>query len=511
MRQLKRVLALVLTIVMVLALAACSKTPATTSPDPADPSSAGGELPRTTIRIYLGGPDYSAKERVWENVSAICGDRLNADFDVVFIPWGDEYPQKLQLAISSGDNFDICFDADWWSYNTLVNKGAYLDISDLAQTYMPNYYKRLEETGNLSACYVGEGMYCIPWEAPYNPRPFFTWWDNRIDNTVTTMSEDDISTIEDVDRFLQEAKALNPDFPHIFECYGDYDIMTLLQPKYNLAKWDFHYLTFDLSKEKVTIVAEEQTDMFAECGKWAKKWVGDGVYPIDIATNNAAHTALGDKHNYAGYSMYEYIAYDDRWKDENFHYAQLYPEGLFVNKSPTNNLLAINKNAANPERALMFLDLLYSDDEVFDAVMYGIKDDTYTIDADGNYIWAEEGMDATNTSWMEWVSQWAFWRLEKMKPTPARSAEAWDMNNEFLVQDGNVNSPLAGFVPDTSKIKNEIAARDSLYSEMGFLIEYGLVDDVDAAVAEYRQKQEAIGLDKIIAEIQSQVDAYLGQ
>ena len=468
MSKTKKILAALLALLMLLSLSACSQGPA--EGESSGEVSADGTLPHVTLRFYLAGPDYSARERVWDNVSAVCGDRLNADFEIVFIPWGDEYPQKLQLAISSGDDFDMCFDADWWSYNTLVNKGAYLDISELAQEYMPNYYKRLEETGNLSACYVGDGMY-----------------------------------------FLQEAKRLNPDATHIFECYGDYDIMTMLQPKYNMAKWDFHYLTFDLSADKVVIVPEEQTELFAEAGYWAKKWVDDGVYPIDIATNNAAHTALGDKHNYAGYSMYEYIAYDDRWKDENFHYAELYPDGLFVNKSPTNNLLAINKNAKNPERTLMFLDLLYTDDAVFDAVLYGIKGDTYDIDADGNYVWAEEGMDATNTSWMEWNSQWAFWRLEKMKPTPARSAEAWEMNNEFLVSEGNVNNPLAGFVPDTSNIKNEIAARDALYSELGFLIEYGLVDDVDAAIAEYQQKQKDAGVDKIVAEVQRQVDEYLGQ
>ena len=98
-----------------------------------------------------------------------------------------------------------------------------------------------------------------------------------------------------------------------------------------------------------------------------------------------------------------------------------------------------------------------------------------------------------------------------MKPTPARSAEAWELNNEFLKQETNVNNPLAGFVPDTTNIKNEVAARDALYSELGFLIEYGLVDDVDAAIAEYQQKQKDAGVDKIVEEVQKQVDAYLGQ
>lgn len=515
----RRLTELLLLGLLAIALIACGSTAPTTTAKP-DSTAAAAEKPQTdsgekaldhtTIRIYLAGPGYSAMERVWENVSAVCGDRLNADFDITFFPWGDEYPQKLQLAISSGESFDLCFDADWWSYNTLVNQGAYLDLAKLAPEYMPAYYERLEETGNLSACFVGEGMYCIPWEAPYNARPHFVWKDYVVENPVTDSFQDgEITTMEQIDEFLGLVKAANPDFNHLFECYGDYDIVTFLQPKYNYAKWDFHYLTFKLNEDKIVIEAEEQTEMFEEVGRWAKKWVEDGFYPRDIATNNAAHASLGDDHHFSGFGMFEYIAYKDNLTKEGYHYSLMYPDGYFVNKSPTNNLLAMNKNAANPERALMFLDLLYVDDAVFDAVMYGIKDDTYTIDDEGNYVWAEEGMDNTNTSWMEWNSQWAFWRVDKLKPTPARNKECWDLNNEFMKRDTNIPNPLAGFVPDPTNIKNELATRDSLYSELGFMIEYGLVDDLDAAIAEYRTKQEEAGLEKILTEIQSQVDNYM--
>ena len=270
-----------------------------------------------------------------------------------------------------------------------------------------------------------------------------------------------------------------------------------------------YVLSGTLSDGSIVVQAEEQTEMFAEAAYWAKKWVDDGVYPRDIKTNTAAHSSLGDDHNYSGFGMFEYIATDENMNDPDYHYSLMYPDGYFVNKSPTNNLMAINKNAANPERILMFYDLLYSDSDVYDAVLYGIEGDTYMIDDTGAYVWAEEGMDQTNTSWMEYTGQWGFWRLEQMKPTGQRSQNCWDLNAEFMENPGNVTSPLAAFVPDPEPIKNELAARDALYSEFGVLIEYGLVDDVDAAIAEYIQMQKDAGLDKIIQEVQAQVDAYM--
>ena len=469
-----------------------------------------GELERVTLKFVFGGPGYAAQKEVWDNVSKVAGDRLNADFQITFYPWGDEYVQKLQLQISSGDDFDLCFDGDWLAYNTLVNRGAYMDIKELAPVYMPEYYKYMEESGMLRSTMVGDGMYCVPWTPLFNPRPWFTWNNARIENPIE-WDPATISTIEDVDAFLTAAKEANPESQyHIFESVGDYDIVTFLQPKYNLAKWDFHYLTYDLTDPDVKIVAEEQTEMFKDAGYYAKKWVDEGIFPGDAYTNKPAHDTLGETHVFAGFAMYEYIVYNDYYLDPLRNYSMLYPDGYFVNKNPVNNLNALNKNAANPERALMFLDLLWTDQEFFDAVLYGIEGVTYVKDDAGTFMFPE-GMDSTTTNWMEWASQWGFWRIGRMAPTAARNAASWALNDEFMQKKENIVAPLAGFVPDTEPIKNEIAARDALYNEFGVMIEYGLVDDLDYAVEEYIELQKEAGLDLIIDEIQRQVDAFIGK
>jgi len=456
----------------------------------------------------FGGPGYEAMNQVWDNVSKLAGDRLNADFQITFYPWGDEYVQKLQLQISSGDDFDLNFDGDWMAYNTLVNKGAYLDIKDLAPKYMPEYYQYLVDEGMLKSTFVGDGMYCVPWTPLFNPRPWFTWNNENIENVVE-YDEKTISTIEDVDKFLHLVKEANPTSQyHLYESVGDYDTNTFLQPKYNLAKWDFHYLTYDLTDKTVTLIPEEQTEMFKESAVYAKKWVDDGIFPSDAYTNKPMHDSLGDTHVFSGFAMYEYIVYEDRYLDPQRHYAELYPDGYFANKNPVNNLNAINKNAKNPERALMFLDLLWTDQEFYNAVLYGIEGVTYRVGENGEFLFPE-GMDASTSNWMEWSSQWGFWRIGRMQPTAARSIESWKLNDEFMAQPQNVTQALAGFVPNTDSIKNEIAARDALYVEFGSMLDYGLVDDVDKALEEYIQKQKDAGLDKILEELQKQVNEFI--
>ena len=468
-------------------------------------------LEHVTLKFVFGGPGYSSMEEVWKNVSKVAGDRLNADFQITFYPWGEEFKQKLQLQISSGDDFDLNFDGDWLSYNTLVNQGAYLDIKDLAPVYMPEYYKYMVDTKMIKSTFVGDGMYCVPWTPLFNPRPWYTWWNKNIDNIVE-QDPAEISTIEDVDAYLFKVLEANPNSPfHLFEATGDYDINTFLQPKYNLAKWDFHYLTYNLTDPTCKLIPEEQTDMFKESATYAKKWVDAGIFPRDAWTNKPAHDTLGSKgHVFSGFAMYEYIVYEGRHKDPERKYALLYPDGLFVNKNPVNNLNAINKNAKNPERALMFLDLLWTDQEFYNAVLYGIEGVTYVKNAEGELSFPE-GIDSSTTNWMEWASQWGFWRIGKMQPTAARNKESWDLNTKFMQKKENIIAPLAGFVPNTDAVKNEIAARDALYVEYGTMLDYGLVDDVEKALAEYIQKQKDAGLDKIIEAIQPQIAEFLSK
>jgi len=484
--------------------AATTAAAATTTAAPEEPG-----LDRVTLKFVFGGPGYASMDDVWKNVSEVAGDRLNADFQITFYPWGEEFKQKLQLQISSGDDFDLNFDGDWLSYNTLVNMGAYLDIKDLAPVYMPEYYKYLSDNGMLKSTFVGSGMYCVPWTPLFNPRPWFGWRNDNIDNIV----EQDpalISTIEDVDEYLFKVLEANPDSPYcIFESVGDYDIHTFMQPKYDMAKWDFHYLTYDLKDPTCQLIAEEQTECFAEAAYYAKRWVDAGIFPRDAWTNKPAHDTRGSLgHRFSSFEMYEYIVYEGRHNDPLRFYSLLYPDGLFVNKNPVNNLNAINKNAKNPERALMFLDLMWTDQEFYNAVLYGIEGVTYVRNSDGELEFPE-GIDASTSNWMEWASQWGFWRIGRMQPTAARNKESWDLNTAFMAKKENIVAPLAGFVPNTDEIRTEIAARGALYVEYGAMLDYGIVDDVDAALAEYIQKQKDAGLDKILEVIQPQVDEFL--
>jgi putative aldouronate transport system substrate-binding protein len=68
--------------------------------------------------------------------------------------------------------------------------------------------------------------------------------------------------------------------------------------------------------------------------------------------------------------------------------------------------------------------------------------------------------------------------------------------------------PHVGFFPELSAVKNEIAQRYSLKENIGRALELGVLDP-DEAYDDYIAKQKAAGSEKIIAELQKQLDAWL--
>ena len=61
---------------------------------------------------------------------------------------------------------------------------------------------------------------------------------------------------------------------------------------------------------------------------------------------------------------------------------------------------------------------------------------------------------------------------------------------------------------DYAPVQAELAAVNQVVQQYGTPINVGLVDDVDAAIEEYRQKLKDAGIDKLVDYVQQTVTAY---
>ena len=188
-------------------------------------------------------------------------------------------------------------------------------------------------------------------------------------------------------------------------------------------------------------------------------------------------------------------------------YSVLYSQEKYYNRPPTGNAMCINKNAANPERTLMFMNMLETSRELYDSVIYGIEGKTYVFNGETAVL--PQGM--TKSNYMDWSGQWAFWKPDYMRPNPTYNKDFWKREAEYATISTNINNPIVGLQYDTTNIKNEVSRRDQIFEEYGKPLIYGLIkkEDIDKKVEEYIAKQKEAGLDKMLKECQKQIEDYM--
>lgn len=161
--------------------------------------------------------------------------------------------------------------------------------------------------------------------------------------------------------------------------------------------------------------------------------------------------------------------------------------------------------AQDPERSMMLLNLMYTDEEFFNLLNWGIEG-THFVQTDDGHITFPDGVDANSSGWYLNIG-WVFGNQFLSYLWTGNDLDLWERTKEY--NDSAEMSPAAGFVFDSTNVKNEYAACQSVKEEYIRAIETGSqgLEKVD----EMNAKFEASGLQKIIDEKQKQLDVFLGK
>lgn len=497
-----------------------SEAPGTGEPAPASDEAA---LDPVTLKFRFIVDKVDYWDEVWAEIAAYVEPTLNCEFETVFTPIGD-YANKLTVWAASGDDFDLCFDASWIAYNTMTANGSYMDVSKLLPEYAPNYYQQLQDAGLVETVKTKDGkIFALPWICQFTDYPYLMTTQNSVVEGMG-LSLEGVDTFEEMDALFQQAKEKAAPSYHIYEfsqvggIYGG-DLRTAItKHEYAEKMSDLYGFTYSIGEYldtgKLTLVPIEQTEAFKDCVYWTTKWTEEGIIPSDYATNEDVHTSE-DK----SVKLFTHVFHEATYAEDCYGYSgtdsdascsALYPDHKYSSKSPLANLFCINENAANPERTLMFIDQVSTDQKLFNLVLYGIEGETYTLDDKGNAVF-----DDDKNNYHTWGGQWGFWRQNMFLPTSTQPKEMWEELAARAESGQSFQDPLAGFVPDVESIKNDIALRTTLSADKGEPMTKGIgtsTETYEQDIAAYIQQQkDSGGTDRIQQELQRQVDEYLGQ
>ncbi|MNZ52214.1 Bacterial extracellular solute-binding protein [compost metagenome] len=164
---------------------------------------------------------------------------------------------------------------------------------------------------------------------------------------------------------------------------------------------------------------------------------------------------------------------------------------------------SIARNSENPERTMMFLDLLYTDQELQNLFSWGIEGKHYVKTSDTT-IDFPAGVDASNSGYN--LQQGYMFGNQFLSYTfKGDDPELWNQMSAF--NKGALISKAMGFNFNAEPVKTEVASVTNVQNQYKIALETGTVDPAKI-LPEFIKQLKAAGIDKIISEKQRQLDEW---
>ncbi|MGE5551741.1 MAG: ABC transporter substrate-binding protein [Bacteroidota bacterium] len=450
------------------------------------------KLPPYEIVWYYLGPGVQRDNALIEaEVNKYLKDKINATVKLNCLDWGS-YEQKMRAMIAAGEPFDICFTASWWNnYVQYSLNGAFLPLNDLLTKYAPKTKKILGKDF-LAASQINGKNYGIPCNKEKGRDVGFVYNKTLADKYHFDMSK--VKSYADIEPMLKTIKENEPAEIVPLENYC---------PPTQFISWNVSNI-----EEVGTLLPDGKyyiqyaTPEFKAAYALARKFYLAGYFKKDAATAKDKEVEVKQGKFFA-YGMNLKPGYAAETNSNNkaygFETAQVSCTKVYMTNTETmGSLQAISRTSKNPERAMMFLELVNSDRYLNNLINYGIEGKHYTKVSENVIRKIPESGYNPAMNWM-FGNQMLNYLRETESPTKWKDFEAYNKKA--------IPAPDLGFIFDPVNVKAEIAACDNVIKQYHPVLRCGAVDP-EQILPEFISKLKAAGAEKVVAEKQRQYDAW---
>ena len=497
----KRILAAMLTLSMVVSMTACGNSEAGGSKDSAKNSGNGDEP--YTVTMVLNGSTQPDEERIEQKINEILEPELNANLDIVVLPWASA-SQQLQLMLSGDEKIDV-FYTQATNAVQYMNAGQIIDMSELIDKYGTNIKQIYGE--DIAKINQIEGfVYGVPNQIERGSIPAVFMRKDLVEkyNIDTTQ----IKEPKDLESVFETVKAGEPDMTMLYSINdGDTPVTRLFRGD-NLS--DNNYLGVLMDQTNSTKLENFfATDWFKDTTTMLYNWYQKGYISQDAGTNTENWRTVCK----AGNLFSLFFAYHPGTPVEfesstgyDFEIVPFYNEPIINSSSYNGVTFSIAQNSENPEKTMEVLDYIYGSSEIMNLLNWGEQDKDYVIeDADNGIINFPEGITSDNAGYnlnlgWELPNQFIAYKWTGSDP------KLWEKMEEF--NSSAKSSKAVGFLFDSSNYSSEIAALSNIVKQYSGAL-YSGSGDPDELIPELLEALDDAGINEVIQAKQEQLDAFL--
>jgi len=492
-----------LTLVSSLVLSACSGSndnggSKASGTAPASGSGGASELKPYEITIAFWGPDQKDLGLIEQEISKLTKDKINATVKLKRIESAAWQQQKV-LMFSGNEQIDIVFTGEN-QYISEVAQKKLVPLDDLLQSHGKDIIAAFDPDV-LAAAKVDGVTYGVPSIRDFAAYPTILMQTELLKAEGIDVST--VKTLEDMEPIFKQMQAKYPERSLIGKAAGGGSIAyPLLQTTID-PLGDMVGVLTDTNELKVVNLYESQ--QYADFVKTLRKWYQAGFIPKDVATTS--QTGRDYIKANVGFSTPNkgkpgITTQTGTWTGKELTEVKLAPAKMNT-LTITNAMLAIAKNSKDPERAMMFLNLLYSDKQIVNLLHWGIEGKHYKINENGT-IGFPDGVDASNSGY-NLRQGWMFGNQLLAYPWQTDSPDIWKQMDEF--NRGAEKSKALGFMYNPEPVKTELAAIQNVVQQFAMALETGTIDP-EQNLPKFNAALKSAGIEKVIAEKQKQLDAW---
>ncbi|AZN41801.1 ABC transporter substrate-binding protein [Paenibacillus albus] len=465
-----------------------------------DSGAESSKLEPYTIKWFVpGAAAQKDQSLVNEEVSKYLKDKINASFELEVIDWGS-WDDKMNLKFASSEPFDLLYTAAWNGFTTKITQGNIIDLTDLIDKYAPDA-KAVIEPALLEGSKVNGKNYGMPINKEMASQNGIMLRKDLVDKYSIDIAS--IKKLEDLepiyDMILEKEPGVTP-----FYLNKDISLLNVWNTNHFDTYGGSTGGTLPLGSTDFKLIDGLETPEAKAGYELINKWYKKGYVNKDAATLQDLSGGLkaGKAFSYPEQLKPGKDAEVSTQTGQQWVQVEL-TQPLITTGDTQGSMTSISRTSKDPSRAMMFLNLLYTDKYLVNLIAFGIEGKHFKKVGD-NVIDFADGITA-QTSGYNLNQAWLFGNQFNDYLWKNEDPQKWEKFKVF--NQSAKKDPLLGFVFDPTNVKTEVAALTNVGKEFNSGLQSGTLDP-NVYLPKYIDKVKAAGIDKVIAEQQKQLDAW---
>ncbi len=415
----------------------------------------------------------------------------------VNIEWLDmaDYVNQMNLKLTGGDVIDVmptfgAMTSMWYAQDALM------PMDELLKEYGQGVIDAVGEN-YMVAGYINGQLYAIPCVQSFARTHSLMYRKDLAEQYELDM--DSVKTLEDLTPIFEKLHAAdsgltmlvsnNPSDPMLIDWAWD-------------GLGDEYGVILDAANS-TEVVNLFETEEYKNLVELMHEWYVAGYVQTDASTtteNMGALLSTGTSFGVIGFSYPGGVEEQSKICGYELAEVDLVP-ALATTNTISSSVMTIPSTSAHPEKAMEFINLLYTDATLTNLLYYGIEGANYQVVGDGikDYV---DGEDMTTCKYMNpfKIGNQLIGYREATEPEGINDTVK-KFNEEAAV------SKAAGFSYDSASVANQLAALETVAAKYRRGLECGSLDPA-TELPKFIEELKGAGIDDVVAAKQEQINAW---